>query len=96
MVTLFGSVPSELAVPIAPRCYPGVEAHLRAWGRAARTSTGCSRRCTASLTDNRPGDLPDRVPRRPRGEVGGQEAAEAFTRRHYVTPGAWPPGHRSA
>ena len=32
MVTLFGSVPSELAVPIAARCYQGVEAHLRACG----------------------------------------------------------------
>ena len=96
MVTLFGSVPSELAVPIAARCYPGVEAHLRACGRAAGTLTGGSRRCTASVTESRPGDLPDRVPRRPHGEVGGQEAAEAFTRGHYVTPGAWPPGHRSA
>jgi hypothetical protein len=36
MVTLFGSVPSELAEPIAARCYPGVEAHLRACGRFGR------------------------------------------------------------
>ena len=96
MVTLFGPVPSELAVPIAARCYPGVEAHLRACGPCDQDFDGRLARCTASLTDDRPGDLPDRVPRRPRVEAGGQEAAEAFTRGHYVTPGAWPPGHRSA
>ena len=40
MITLFGSVPSELAVPIAARCYPGVEAHLRACGPCGRDFDG--------------------------------------------------------
>ena len=40
MVTPFGSVPSQLAEPIAARCYPGVEAHLRACGPCGQDFDG--------------------------------------------------------